>query len=202
MHYPVERPVFDQGKKPERAQAALRQVHKQLVQRAHQRTCAASVIQAAERSRASRVLARVNHAQAYFRRVWATACIRRAWRLIKARRACLHAMRTLPAARCIQHSWLCAKARQALVRQALPVLQAALRRQLATPTVKLGARVRLTADALDEPTDYDWSRDALPPDTYGTIVRVGASYTRQYALIESDDARCPKENPWKPVTTQ
>ena len=107
-------------------------------------------------------------------------------------------MRTLPAARCIQHSWLCAKARQALVRQALPVLQAALRRQLATPTIKLGARVRLTADALDEPIDYDWSRDALPPDTYGAIVSFSfSSYTkRRYALVESDDARCPNTEYW------
>jgi hypothetical protein len=94
--------------------------------------------------------------------------------------------------------WRGAKARLARMQRALPVLQATLRRQLATPTIKLGARVRLTADALDEPTDYDWSRDALPPDTYGTIVRVGVltQAFRQYALVESDDARCPNSEYW------
>ena len=197
MHYPAEKVVFDEDNKPARVKAALRRVHEQLIQHVRQRQQqaqrrwqAASVIQAAERARVAREQERVRHAQERLQRVWAAACIRRAWRLIKARRACLHARRALHAARCIQRLWRGAKARLARMQRALPVLQATLRRQLATPTIKLGARVRLTADALDEPTDYDWSRDALPPDTYGTIVSVGASYSRRYALVESDDARC------------
>ena len=36
MHYPAEKVVFDEGNKPARVQAALRQVHGQLVQRVRQ----------------------------------------------------------------------------------------------------------------------------------------------------------------------
>ena len=197
-HYPTEQPVFEQSQKPARLQAVLRQVHEQLIQHVRQRQQqaqrrwhAASVIQAAKRARAARDQARVRHAQKRFQRVWAAACIRRAWRLIKARRACLHARRALHAARRLQRFWRGVRARLACMQRALPVLQAALRRCLSAPRLRIGARVRLAAGAAAHGSCQvayaQRGANTLTHDTYGTVIGLG--YQRP-AIVKPDDPAC------------
>jgi hypothetical protein len=110
--------------------------------------------------------------------VWAAACLRRAWRLIKARRACLHAMRSRSA------------------RIALPVLQAVLRRRLSAPRLKIGARVRLAAGAAAHGSfQVAYAKrgaNTLTHDTHGTVIEIYRGQYRRYpALVESDDIACP-----------
>ena len=164
-----------------------------------ERTHAAQRIQALQRGRSMRarwlLQQRLQDIAQRLACIHAAMRIQRAWHLARQRHT------HMQAACCIQavqrgrstRAWLRrARRLEATRHTAAADLQAAVRRHLSVPVLKIGARVRLTAKALDVDEGYDWSSDALTIDTFGTVVRSDTAC----ALVESDDMRRPNVEYW------
>ena len=172
LHYDDEYEMHAHGAKPARTAATELQT-----------MCRRALTRTLHVAQAQHALERLVRAAVTMQTAW-RACVARA------RSAAKRAHARLIAHARMQHAWRMwhsLKTRQARVHAAVVGLQSAVRRVLAAPRLRIGARVRLTAAALVVDDDeYDWSEDALTEHIYGTLRSFGRHGT---AVIESDDAR-------------